>query len=57
MEDLSESLQPYKGIIGTTASIVTIGQFFSGSVICRDIYNSKSTKGTPAMPFVGGIIL
>lgn len=57
MEGLSRSLQPYKGIIGSVASVVTIAQFFSGGVICKDIYNRKTTAGVSAMPFVGGLVM
>ncbi|KAJ8946983.1 hypothetical protein NQ318_019064 [Aromia moschata] len=57
MEALSRSLQPYKDVIGQTASVVTIGQFFSGAFVCKDIYRKGTTKGTPATPFVGGIVV
>ncbi|KAF2883526.1 hypothetical protein ILUMI_22642 [Ignelater luminosus] len=57
MEALSKSLQPYKGLIGSVASVVTIAQFFSGGVICNDIYKRKTTAGVSAMPFVGGLVI
>ncbi|KAJ8931702.1 hypothetical protein NQ314_015349 [Rhamnusium bicolor] len=57
MEALSKSLQPFKEIVGQTASIVTIGQFFSGAFVCKDIYKKKSTQGIPATPFIGGIVI
>lgn len=57
MQALSNFLQPYKEIVGQTASIVTIGQFFSGAFMCKDIYNRGSTGEIPATPFVGGIVM
>lgn len=57
MEQLSETLQPYKEIVGALASVVTIGQFFSGVPICYDIYKANSTKGNSSTPFVGGTIM
>lgn len=57
MESLSKSLQPYKDVVSTVASIITIGQFFSGILVCKDIYNKGSTKGIPSTPFIGGIVM
>ncbi|KAK9693617.1 Sugar efflux transporter for intercellular exchange [Popillia japonica] len=57
MESLSNSLQPYKETVGSVASIVTIGQFFSGAFICLDIYKKKRTDGISSMPFVGGTVI
>lgn len=57
MEALSQNLQPYKDLIGQIASIVTIGQFFSGVFICKDIYKNGTTKGISAIPFIGGIVV
>ncbi|KRT82626.1 hypothetical protein AMK59_4817, partial [Oryctes borbonicus] len=57
MEEFSKSLQPYKELVGTVASVITIGQFFSGALICRDIYKKKSTDGISAMPFIGGTVI
>lgn len=57
MEFISGLLQPYKEIVGSAAGIVTIGQFLSGAVMCKDIYKNKSTVGTPSMPFIGGIVI
>lgn len=57
MESLSRSLQPYKDLVSTAASIVTIGQFFSGVLICKEIYKKGSTKGVPSTPFIGGMVL
>ncbi|XP_050498588.1 sugar transporter SWEET1 [Diabrotica virgifera virgifera] len=57
MEALSNILQPYKNVVGQTASIVTIAQFFSGAFICKDIYKKKSTAGIQAVPFIGGITI
>ncbi|XP_044271598.1 sugar transporter SWEET1 [Tribolium madens] len=57
MEALSKALQPYKNVVGTVASYLTILQFFSGAFICRDIYKKGNTEGVNSMPFVGGIML
>ncbi|KAF5278450.1 hypothetical protein FQA39_LY05939 [Lamprigera yunnana] len=57
MENLAATLQPYKDTVGAIAGVVTIAQFFSGAVMCKDIYNSKSTTGVPSMPFIGGIVI
>lgn len=57
MEALSKSLQPHKDTIGSIASVVTIGQFFSGAFICLDIYKKKRTDGISAMPFIGGTVM
>lgn len=57
MQALSNSLQPYKEIVGQIASIVTIGQFFSGAFVCKNIYKKGSTGEIPATPFVGGIVM
>ncbi|KAG5878291.1 hypothetical protein JTB14_033092 [Gonioctena quinquepunctata] len=57
MENLSKILRPHKDIIGQTASIVTIGQFFSGAFVCKDIYKRGTTNGIPSTPFIGGLVI
>lgn len=57
MEAISESLQPYKNVVGQVASIVTILQFFSGAFVCKDIYKKGNTEGTSSTPFVGGLVV
>ncbi|KAK9890813.1 hypothetical protein WA026_012157 [Henosepilachna vigintioctopunctata] len=57
METLHNILLPYREVIGKVASVVTIGQFFAGVFICRDIFKQKSTKGISAVPFIGGVAL
>lgn len=57
MDTLSSTLQPYKDAVGSVASVVTIGQFFSGAFICHDIYKKKQTDGISALPFIGGTIM
>lgn len=57
MEAISNSLQPYKDAVGSIASIVTIAQFFSGALICFDIYKKKRTDGISAVPFIGGTVI
>lgn len=57
MEALSQALQPHKDLVGSIASVVTIGQFFSGVFICKDIYKKQTTSGSNAIPFIGGVTL
>lgn len=57
MEFLSKILQPYKNVVSTAASILTIAQFFSGAFVCKDIYKKGTTKGVPATPFIGGVVM
>lgn len=57
METLSEILKPYENVVAQTASTITMLQFFAPCLICMDIFNAKSTKGKPALPFVGGVIM
>ncbi|CAG9854989.1 unnamed protein product [Phyllotreta striolata] len=57
MESLSLALQPYRESIGQIASIVTIAQFFAGTLVCKEIYEKKSTKGVNPTPFIGGIAI
>ncbi|CAH2266412.1 jg1009 [Pararge aegeria aegeria] len=57
MEALSDILLPYKEPVSQVTRFVTIGQMFSGSFICYDIYKQGSTKGVGIMPFVGGLII
>lgn len=57
MEFLSKSLQPHKDFVSTVASVVTIGQFFSGVFVCKDIYKKGNTRGIPSTPFIGGIVV
>lgn len=56
-ETLSLYLQPYKELIGSAASFVTVGQFLSGAFICKDVYKKGSTDGIPSNPFVGGFVM
>ncbi|XP_028038152.1 sugar transporter SWEET1 [Bombyx mandarina] len=57
MDALADILQPYKEIVGSIAAFVTIGQMFSGSFICWDIYKQGSTRGIGIMPFLGGVVM
>ncbi|XP_044753681.1 sugar transporter SWEET1-like [Coccinella septempunctata] len=57
MESLHNQLLPYKELVGSIASVVTIAQFFSGAVMCRDIHKRQTTKGVSAVPFVGAVII
>ncbi|KAI8435370.1 hypothetical protein MSG28_003689 [Choristoneura fumiferana] len=57
MEALSDILQPYKDLVGTVAAIVTMGQMFSGTFMCYEIYKQSNTRGVPMMPFSGGLVM
>ncbi|XP_068629752.1 sugar transporter SWEET1 [Battus philenor] len=57
MEVISDMLQPYKELVGSVAAIVTIGQMFSGSFICYDIYKQGNTRGISVAPFLGGVVM
>nr|CAH7718799.1 unnamed protein product [Callosobruchus chinensis] len=57
MSFIVDALEPYKDVVAQVASIVTIAHMFTGVLLCRDIYNKKSTQGTPAMPFIGGLAM
>ncbi|XP_076625766.1 sugar transporter SWEET1 isoform X2 [Colletes latitarsis] len=48
-------LEDYKEVVGTCASITTMGQMLAGTLICKDIYRKGSSKGVDPMPFLGGI--
>ncbi|KAL0841721.1 hypothetical protein ABMA28_013993 [Loxostege sticticalis] len=57
MDALADVLQPYKELIGSVAAVVTIGQMFSGSFLCWDIYKQGSTRGMTIIPFLGGVVM
>ncbi|KAF7994351.1 hypothetical protein HCN44_003823 [Aphidius gifuensis] len=48
-------LADYKDVVGTTASVCTMAQMFSGMLVCRDIYKQGTAEGKDPIPFVGGI--
>ncbi|XP_031828482.1 sugar transporter SWEET1 [Nomia melanderi] len=48
-------LEDYKELVATCASISTMGQMLSGTLICKDICKKGSSKGFDPMPFLGGI--
>ncbi|XP_076289871.1 sugar transporter SWEET1 [Lasioglossum baleicum] len=48
-------LEDYKDVVGTCASVSTMGQMLAGTLICKDIYQKGSSKGFDPMPFMGGI--
>ncbi|XP_076234020.1 sugar transporter SWEET1 [Calliopsis andreniformis] len=48
-------LADYKEIVGTCASISTMGQMLAGTLICKDIYQKGSSRGFDPMPFLGGV--
>ncbi|XP_062554529.1 sugar transporter SWEET1-like [Armigeres subalbatus] len=57
MEALSQSLQPYKELVGNVAAGVTVLQMFSGAFVCNDIRRKGTSDGFSPMPFIGGIAL
>lgn len=57
MDALADVLQPYKDLVGSIAAIVTMGQMFSGTFMCWDIYKQGNTRGLPSTPFLGGIVM
>ncbi|XP_050345207.1 sugar transporter SWEET1 [Nymphalis io] len=57
MEALGDILLPYKEPVALVTRIVTMGQMFSGSFLCYDIYKQGNTNGIPIMPFLGGLIM
>ncbi|KAK4876372.1 hypothetical protein RN001_012794 [Aquatica leii] len=56
MENLSAILEPYQQTLGWLASTAAVVQYFSGAVLCKDIYYNQSTYGISPTPFVGGLI-
>lgn len=57
MDQLSEYLQPYKGVVAKSAEIVTMLQMFSGVTMCNDIRKAGISDEFPIMPFLGGVVL
>jgi hypothetical protein len=51
MESLSESLQPYKGLVSQAAQWLTIAQMLSPLLVLNDMRKSQSTKGMPVIMF------
>ncbi|PSN56762.1 hypothetical protein C0J52_00024 [Blattella germanica] len=47
-------LADYKDLVATAASVTTIGQFFSGAFICKDIVQKGNTENISPVPFIGG---
>lgn len=57
MESLAVFLEPYKGVISTSASAVTYLHQLSGAVVCNSIRKEKSTADRSIMPFlIGGVM-
>lgn len=57
MDQLSQFLQPYKGVVAKSAEIVTMLQMFSGITMCNDIRKAGKSDDFPIMPFLGGTVL
>ncbi|XP_070502733.1 sugar transporter SWEET1-like [Chironomus tepperi] len=45
-----------KNFLGYCATITTVIQFLTGSLICRNYFKKKSTGETSALPFVSGLL-
>jgi solute carrier family 50 (sugar transporter) len=56
MESLSLQLQPYKQVVETFASVVTILQIFSGVFVCFEFRARQSSSGFSVAPFLGGTV-
>lgn len=54
---INEMLSEYKNEIGLVAGIITLVNFFSPVLLCRNIMKRGSTIGISTMPFVGGLVL
>ncbi|XKL65262.1 hypothetical protein PGB90_008682 [Kerria lacca] len=50
-------LHEYKDIIASIASVLTMVQFVSPAILCKDIIYRRSTSGHDIMVFMGGLIL
>ncbi|XP_026670189.1 sugar transporter SWEET1-like, partial [Ceratina calcarata] len=50
-------LEDYKELVGSCASICTIVQMLSGTLVCKDIYQKGSSRGFDPMPFLGGVAI
>jgi solute carrier family 50 (sugar transporter) len=57
MEALSEALQPYKDLVATSASVITIVQLLTPILLLNDIRKAKSSAGFSIVPFLGGGVL
>lgn len=57
LASLSETLQPYKEVVSTTASVVTIVQLLTPILLLNDIRKAKTAAGFSIVPFLGGGIL
>lgn len=49
------SLEDFKDIVATSASITTMGHMLAGTFICKDIFRKGTSQGVDPMPFVGGV--
>lgn len=54
---LSETLQPYKEIVATTATVVTIIQLLTPILLLNDIRKTKTTANVSIIPFLGMIMI
>lgn len=57
LASLSETLQPYKDVVSTSASIITIVQLLTPILLLNDIRKAKSSSGFSIIPFLGGGVL
>ncbi|XP_063705841.1 sugar transporter SWEET1 [Culicoides brevitarsis] len=57
LEPLTDLLAPYKDVVGAACGLLTILQFFSGSLVCNDIRKKGSAAGFPLIPLLGLVVL
>jgi hypothetical protein len=57
LEEMSEILQPYAGVIAKTATLLKISQMLSPLVIFNNMRKAKSTMGMPFFPMLLGLVL
>jgi hypothetical protein len=57
LASLSETLQPYKDLVSTGTSVVTIIQLLTPILLLNDIRKAKTAAGFSILPFLGGGVL
>ena len=49
-------LEDYKELVSTSATITTIIQFLTGTTVCKQFIESRSTGESSCLPFVSKIM-
>ncbi|CRL04461.1 CLUMA_CG017544, isoform A [Clunio marinus] len=57
LENLSDSLSPYKDLVANIATTMTIAQLMTPILLINDIRKMKTTEGISIVPFLGGAVL